>query len=365
VIDDAALMAHALALGRRAAGTCWPNPAVGCVIVQGGRIVGRSWTQAGGRPHAEAMALAQAGARARGGTAFVTLEPCAHLSARGPACADSLIAAGLVRVVTALTDPDPRTAGQGHARLRAAGLQVTEGVGAAEAADDLAGFLSRVTGGPVAVTLKLAMTLDGRIATRTGVSRWITGPGARRDVHLARARHDAVMVGIGTALADDPDLTVRDIGVAHQPVRVVLDSRLRLPLTARLAQTIDRAPLWLVHGPEADPALQAAWVAQGAKVIGVGGTPSLDPAQALRALAAHGLNAVYCEGGGQLAAGLIAAGLVRRLVIYQAGRLFGAGGTPGIGDLPVTAIPPGAGEWRLTGAIPVGDDLRTSWVRKA
>ncbi|MFN3293016.1 MAG: bifunctional diaminohydroxyphosphoribosylaminopyrimidine deaminase/5-amino-6-(5-phosphoribosylamino)uracil reductase RibD, partial [Gemmobacter sp.] len=209
-------MAHALALARRGLGRVWPNPSVACVIVQGGRVVGRGVTAPGGRPHAEPQALAQAGAAARGATAYVTLEPCAH-HGRTPPCAAALVAAGVARVVSALQDPDPRVSGGGHGMLRAAGIAVTTGVLAAEAAALQRGFLTRVTQGRPMVTLKLALSLDGRIATATGESRWITAAPARARVHLMRACHDAVLVAGGTARADDPELTVRGLGVAHQP----------------------------------------------------------------------------------------------------------------------------------------------------
>ena len=212
-------MAHALRLAARGLGAVWPNPAVGCVLVRDGLIVGRGWTQPGGRPHAETGALAQAGALAQGATAYVTLEPCAH-HGQTPPCAEGLIAARVARVVTALTDPDPRVAGRGHAMLRAAGIAVTEGVLAAEASRINAGFLKRISRNLPFVTLKLATTLDGRIATATGESRWITGPAARRHTHLLRLTHDAVMVGAGTARADDPDLTVRDIVAVFESHKV-------------------------------------------------------------------------------------------------------------------------------------------------
>ncbi len=218
---DKRYMALALALGRRGQGNCWPNPAVGCVIVRDGRIVGRGWTQPGGRPHAEVEALAQAGALARGATAYVTLEPCSH-HGKTPPCAEALIAAGVARVVAAIEDSDTRVAGQGFALLRAAGVEVTTGVLEDEAALDHAGFFMKTEQGRPFVTLKLASSLDGRIATATGQSKWITGPEARREVHAMRARHDAVMVGAGTARADDPSLTVRDLGIDHQPARVVV-----------------------------------------------------------------------------------------------------------------------------------------------
>ena len=235
-------MTHALALAARGLGQVWPNPAVGCVIVKDGQIVGRGWTQAGGRPHAETMALAQAGALARDVTAHVTLEPCAH-HGKTPPCAEALIAAGVTRVVSALTDPDPRVSGKGHAMLRGAGIDVTEGVMTAEARTANAGFLKRVTQGLPFVTLKLATTIDGRIATASGESRWITGAEARRHVHLMRMTHDAVMVGSGTACADDPDLTVRDMGATRQPLRILLDRTLRYRPDSRLGQTARQNPV--------------------------------------------------------------------------------------------------------------------------
>ena len=218
--DDRAHMAHALALARRGLGTVWPNPAVGAVLVRGGRVVGRGWTQAGGRPHAETMALAQAGPAAQGATAYVTLEPCAH-HGQTPPCAEALVRARVARVVSAFQDPDPRVAGRGHAMLRAAGISVTEGVREAEARALQRGFLTRIAAGRPMLTLKLATSLDGRIATAAGESRWITGPEARARVHAMRAAHDAVLIGGGTARADDPSLTVRGLGIADLPVRII------------------------------------------------------------------------------------------------------------------------------------------------
>jgi len=233
---DRAFMAAALGLARRGLGRVWPNPAVGCVIVRDGLVVGRGWTAPGGRPHAEAVALERAGDLAHGATAYVTLEPCAH-HGRTPPCADALVRAGVARVVTALGDPDPRTAGEGHARLRQAGIAVAEGTGADAAEEVNAGFLKRVRHGRPLVTLKLATTLDGRIATAAGESQWITGPRARQDGHRLRAAHDAIIVGSGTALADDPGLTCRLPGLeGASPVRVVFDGRLRLSPESRIAR---------------------------------------------------------------------------------------------------------------------------------
>ncbi|MFN3936275.1 MAG: bifunctional diaminohydroxyphosphoribosylaminopyrimidine deaminase/5-amino-6-(5-phosphoribosylamino)uracil reductase RibD [Gemmobacter sp.] len=355
-------MALALALGRRGLGAVWPNPAVGCVIVRDGRIVGRGSTAPGGRPHAETVALDQAGAAARGGTAYVSLEPCAH-HGRTPPCTDALIAAGIARVVTSIEDPDPRVAGGGHARLRAAGIAVTTGVRAAEARHDHAGFLMRVAQGRPMLTLKLAMTLDGAIATGAGESRWITGPAARACVHLSRACHDAVLVGAGTARSDDPELTVRGLGIDRRPVAIVLSQRLDLPRTGRLAARA--AGLWLLHGAEAPQDHVAFWQGVGARLIRIGSMPDggLDPAEALHRLGAAGLTRVFCEGGGAVAAALLRADLVDRVEIYSAGMALGADGRRAIGALGLGSLD-AAVRFELRDAVQVGDDLLHRWVRR-
>lgn len=359
---DSRFMRMALALGARGLGQVAPNPAVGCVIVRDGVVVGRGWTQPGGRPHAEVRALAQAGAAARGATAYVTLEPCAHHGVTPP-CAEALVAAGVARVVTALTDPDPRVSGRGHALLRAAGIAVREGLEATSAAEANAGFLLRVTEGRPLVTLKLAMTLDARIATAAGESRWITGPEARRRVHLLRATHDAVLVGAGTARADDPDLRVRDLGVTRQPVRIVVDSRLGVTPDSRLGRSVQDGPVWLLHGPDASQASRHAWAGQGATLIACArdAMGRVDALDALRQLAARGLTRVLCEGGGGLAASLLGAGLVEELVVFSAGRLFGADGTAAVAGLGITGI--GPRDWELRESLPVGADLMHRWRR--
>ncbi len=360
--QDGDHMAHALALAARGLGRTWPNPAVGCVIVQGARIVGRGWTQVGGRPHAEVRALAQAGPLARGATAYVTFEPCAH-HGQTPPCADALIAAGVARVVTAATDPDPRVQGRGHAMLRAAGIAVTEGVLGAQARMLNAGFLLRVTQGRPLVTLKLAMSLDGRIANAAGASRWITGPLARRAVHAMRACHDAVMVGIGTALADDPDLTVRDLGLAHQPLRIVLDTHLRLSPTSRLARTAQDLPVWVCHGSKANAKAAGHLADAGVRLIPCTTDASghLDLAQTLQTLGREGLTRVFCEGGGTLAAALIAANLADRLITFHAGHAFGASGTAAIGPLPGTPL--GPPDFTPDRVEQIGPDSVTYWSR--
>lgn len=342
----------------------WPNPSVGCVIVSDGRIVGRGWTQDGGRPHAETVALAQAGQQARGATAYVTLEPCAHTGQTGP-CAQALSDAGIARAVVAIEDPDARVAGRGLEMLRAAGIEVTLGVCAEAARRDLAGFLARIERGRPMLTLKLASSFDGRIATGSGQSQWITGPQARRAVHMMRARHDAVMVGGGTARQDDPSLTVRDLGVARQPVRVVISRRLDLPLMSKLAQTANEVPLWICHGSDADPHLQDTWSGLGATLLSCPSKAGqLDAAGVMARLAEAGLTRVFCEGGGQLAASLLEAGLVDRLAGFTAGLAIGAEGLPSIGALGLSHLHT-APRFTLDQVHRIGGDVLHEWVSAA
>lgn len=323
-------MRAALGLARRGLGNVWPNPAVGCVIVQAGRVVGRGWTQPGGRPHAETEALAMAGEAARGATAYVTLEPCSH-HGKTPPCAEALVKAGIIRVVAAIEDPDPRVSGRGFALLRAAGVEVKTGVCADEARELNAGFLLRQRDGRPLVTLKLATTLDGRIATHSGESKWITGEAARRAAHLLRAENDVVMVGSGTALADDPELTCRLPGLEDRsPVRVVLDGRMRLPLTSRLVVGANDNPTWLLTLEDGDADRIAAFQDAGVDVVEVpeGTDHSVDLQAAMEILAESGVTRVLVEGGAHLAAGLLRAGLVDRLVWFRAPRLMGGDGLP-------------------------------------
>ncbi|MEM8554797.1 MAG: bifunctional diaminohydroxyphosphoribosylaminopyrimidine deaminase/5-amino-6-(5-phosphoribosylamino)uracil reductase RibD [Pseudomonadota bacterium] len=355
-------MALALSLGRRGLGRVWPRPAVGCVLVKDGRVVGRGRTRSHG-PHGEAQALAEAGEAARGATAFVTLEPCSH-HGRTPPCADALIQAGVVRVVSALEDPDPRVSGQGHARLRAAGVQVEVGLMADEAEVANAGFLSCVRTGRPILTLKLASSFDGRIATASGESQWITGPEARRWVHGQRATHDAVMVGGGTARTDDPSLTVRGMGVSHQPVRVVVSRRLDLPSDGQLARTAKEVPVWLVHGPDAPEANRKTWTQAGAKLLqsdlGVDG--HLDPASIMQALGKAELTRVYCEGGGTFAASLLRADVVDRVIGFTAGLALGAEGRPSLGAMEIAALSE-APRFQLIATRQVGVDVLHEWQR--
>jgi diaminohydroxyphosphoribosylaminopyrimidine deaminase/5-amino-6-(5-phosphoribosylamino)uracil reductase len=330
--DDVRFMALALRLAERGLGQTWPNPTVGCIVVRDGRIIGRGWTQPGGRPHAEVEALARAGAGALGASAYVSLEPCAHYG-RTPPCTMALLHAGVRRVVVAVNDPDPRVDGKGIAQLSQAGVEVEVGLLRAEAEALNAGFFSRIRRGRPLVTLKLASSLDGRIATRSGASRWITGEAARARAHLLRASHDAIMVGSGTALADDPALTCRLPGLEpRSPLRVVLDSRLRLSASSRLAIGARDVPTWLVTSEQAPAARGRVLERAGVRLLRVAAAPEggLDLARVLAMLAKEGLSRVLVEGGAELAGALLRARLVDRLVWFQAPLVIGGDGLPAV-----------------------------------
>lgn len=363
-MSDARWMALALSLGARGLGEVWPNPAVGCVLVRAGRVVGRGRTARGGRPHAEVMALEQAGDLVRGACAYVSLEPCNHVGQTGP-CAQALIDAGVARVVVAVEDPDARVAGGGIARLRAAGIEVVVGVLAAEADRAHAGFFARVRDGRPMVTLKVATSLDGRIATASGESQWITGPDARRRVHGMRARHDAVMVGAGTARADDPSLTVRGFGEVPQPMRVVLSRRLDVPIASTLGRTARDVPVWLIHGPDAPLKERDAWTDVGARLIegalDEGG--QMDVAVALQQLGHAGLTRVFCEGGGAMAASLLAADLVDELAVFSGGLVVGAEGIPSVCAMGLGTLAE-APRFDLMRVEGVGPDALSLWTRR-
>ena len=356
-------MRHALTLAARGLGRVWPNPAVGCVIVNEGRIVGRGRTADGGRPHAETQALLQAGAQSRGATAYVTLEPCAH-EGQTPPCANALISSGIKRVVVALKDPDPRVSGRGIEAMKAAGLHVEVGCHAAEAEALQRGFLSRINQNRPSLTLKLAMTLDGRIATASGESKWITGSPARRAVHGLRATHDAVMVGAGTMRADDPDLRVRDMGATRQPVRVVVSRHLRLPQKSQLFRTAKETPVWIVCDAQTRESDEArAWEDAGARIIPVTANGAhLSPLETMTALGQAGLTRVLCEGGGMLAASLMASSLVDELIVFAAGKFIGAEGQPGIGPLGLASLSESPA-FTLVNVTAVGEDVLQHWRR--
>ncbi len=356
-------MRAALALATRGLGNVWPNPAVGCVVVRDGLPVGRGWTQPGGRPHAETVALAQAGTQAAGATAYVTLEPCTH-HGRTPPCSEALIAVRIARAVIAAPDPDPRVNGGGIAALRAAGIAVTTDVMRAEAEALNAGFLARVTRRRPLVTLKLATTLDGRIATRTGDSRWITGEGARRRGQLLRAGHDAILIGAGTLRADDPALTCRLPGLAgRSPVRVVLRGRGGLPADAALFRTAGEVPTWLLtprggKPPDAPPRPGVEVIDTEANADG-----GIDPAAALAALAGRGITRLLIEGGAGVATSFLTAGLVDRIAWFRAAGLIGGDGLPAIAGLGVERLSQGLRLRRLSIATAGDDVLETYAVR--
>jgi len=338
---DRRMMLAALTVARGALGTTAPNPAVGCVIAQGEAMISRGATQPGGRPHAEVMALAAAGAAARGATAYVTLEPCSH-HGRTPPCAEALIAAGVARVVVAFAhDPDPRVQGRGIAMLRAAGIAVDTGLMERDAAEILRGFLKAQRQGLPWVTVKLGVSLDGCIATRSGESRWITGPGARTVVQRMRAEHDAVMVGIGTVLADDPGLRCGLPGLGDRPRwRVVADAALRTPLTSQIVRHAAAHSLILLAAPEADAARAAALRAMGVAILTVPRAASggLDLGKALAALKAEGLTSILNEGGAKLAGALLRAGLVDRIAWHRAPILLGDSGLQALQGLGIERL---------------------------
>jgi diaminohydroxyphosphoribosylaminopyrimidine deaminase/5-amino-6-(5-phosphoribosylamino)uracil reductase len=360
--EDIRWMALALSLSSRTLGQTWPNPAVGCVIVKDGRVQGRGHTAPGGRPHAETQALLQAGSNAKDATAYVTLEPCSHTGQTGP-CAIALVAAGISRVVIATKDPDPRVSGQGINMLAQAGLAVTTGVLAKQAAKLHEGFFSRILRGRPVVTLKLASSVDGRIATSKGESQWITGPAARRYVHLLRSQHDAIMVGSGTAIADDPMLNVRTLGTDHQPVRVICDTKLRTPLSSKLASSAQETPVWMLH-TKSRRKLSRQWEDLGANCIQTprGKNNRIDLEAAMTELGARGITRVFCEGGGTLAAALLDDDLVDTLITIQAGLVLGAKGLGAIGALSGENL---VDFQRLTAESSqlIGGDVVTEWRR--
>ena len=350
-MNDHRFMAAALALAARGRGHTTPNPNVGCVIVRDDRVVGRGWTQAGGRPHAEAMALAQAGESARGATAYVTLEPCAHASPRGPACADLLAATGIARVVAAMRDPDPRTDGAGLARLAAAGIAVETGLMADAARRSMAGWLTRRAQERPFVTLKLATSLDGCIALDSGESRWITGPAARAHAHGERSRHELILVGRGTWEADRPALDVRLAGLEHRsPTRVVLSSTRHAGLVP--ASTPDRGDTLNAEASRSRP----GWIPARGRDDEV---LTIDTPERIAALPGDHL---LVEGGAYTAASFLRADLVDRLLLYRAPILIG-GGTAALGDIGLTDLAAAHGRWRLVDERRLGVDRLEEYER--
>lgn len=357
--DDRSAMAHALALAERAIGLTDPNPRVGCVIVASdGRVLGSGHTQPAGQAHAEVMALRDAAARGadlRGATAYVTLEPCAH-HGRTPPCCDALIAAGLARVVAALGDPNPLVAGQGMGRIAAAGIATETGLLADLARELNIGFLRRMQTGRPFVRLKIAASLDGRTALDNGVSQWITGPAARADGHLFRKRAGAVLTGIGTVRDDDPRLDVRLVETARQPLRVVVDSRLETPPTARLLAPPGQVLLYAAVDPVTRPESHALRE-RGAEICALPGPGGkVDLAAMLDDLGRRGVNELHVEAGHKLNGSLLRAGLADELLVYLAPKLLGQGREMAAFG-PLTTLDE-APNWRWLDCVPIGDDLR-------
>jgi diaminohydroxyphosphoribosylaminopyrimidine deaminase/5-amino-6-(5-phosphoribosylamino)uracil reductase len=336
---DFRFMQLALTLGRRGLGRTWPNPAVGSVVVKDGVVLARAWTNEGGRPHAETQALAQAGEAARGATLFVTLEPCSH-HGRTPPCADAIIAAGVGRVVSAIDDPNPDVAGQGHARIRAAGIALDVGICAEEARRDHAGHIRRITEGRPHVTLKLALSSDEKIGASGRRPFQITGEEVRTRVHMFRAQSDAILVGVGTALADNPQLNCRLPGMEpRSPVRVILDRHLRLPASGYLARTAREHSLWIFSGPGGEPSSAALLAAEGAEIIRmpVSGR-GVDLAAVLKELGRRGVTRLMVEGGSRIAASFVEAGFADEVWLYRGPVTIGADGVAALDGLPLATV---------------------------
>ena len=363
--DDLRYMQLALTLGRRGQGRTWPNPAVGAVVVKDGVIVGRGWTQPGGRPHAEPVALAQAGAAAKGATLYVTLEPCSHVG-KSPPCADAIVAAGIARVVAAIEDPNPDVAGQGHARLRAAGIKVDVGLCAEEAASDHSGHFRRIRDGRPHVVLKLAVSPDGKIAAAGRKPVAVTGERVRSRVHLLRAQCDAVLVGIGTVLADDPELTCRLPGMAKRsPVRVVLDRALRISGSSKLVHSARTTPLWVMTSALAEAPAAMALGAAGAQVLRVPATvspPGLELPAVLHSLAEKGITKLLVEGGARIASSFVSAGLVDEVWLFRGLNEIGADGVNALDALPLGAIT-GSPDFKARGSETIENDTLMIYER--
>lgn len=362
--DDLRFMQLALALGRRGLGNAWPNPAVGAAVVKDAIVLGRGWTQPGGRPHAETEALRRAGDAARGATLYVTLEPCSH-HGRTPPCADAIVAAGIARVVSALGDPNPKVAGDGYARLRAAGITVSDGLCADEARRDHAGHIRRILDGRPHVMLKLAASADGKAALPGRKPVQITGEETRARMHLMRAMNDAILVGIGTVLADDPALTCRLPGMLKaSPVRVVLDPALRLPPTSQLvASALDR-PVWVIAAADAPSEREEPLSERGVGVIRTArGDGGLDLPAVLRALSERGITRLMVEGGPRVAASFLRADLVDEAMLLHGPATIGPDGVDALDGLPLDALTASA-KLRLSGAETIGSDRLERYERR-
>ena len=353
-------MSLAISLGRRNLGQTSPNPSVGCVIVKKDVIVGRGYTAPTGRPHAETQALEQAGSAAKGSTAYLTLEPCSHEGETFP-CAHALVKAGIKRAVIAVIDPDIRVNGKGISILETAGIEVKVGVLSDQASLDHAGFFSSKTECRPWVTLKLAASIDGKIATKIGDSKWITSSSARHLVHNIRMKHDAIMVGSGTVISDDPRLNVRDLGTCIQPYRIVLSSNLEIPIKSNLAKGIREQPVWIFHSNEASEKRKNEWLDVGADLFECQVDKfGLSMKDIMQNLSDKGITRLFCEGGGKLAASLIRSEIVDEIVTFHGGLTIGSDGFPSIGNLGVCSLNE-AKRWRLDRTLSFGAEVLSIW----
>ncbi len=370
--SDQAYMRTALVLARRCLGRVWPNPAVGCILVhfdlekwRCGKVVGRGWTQPGGRPHAETQALDRAGEEARGATAYVSLEPCNYHS-KTPPCTQALIDSGISRVVTALKDPNPKVSGQGLGTLKDAGIEVNCGICAEEAAYINEGYLLLQSTGRPLITLKIATTMDGRIATQLGESHWITGDEARAHAHLMRSTQDAVMVGVGTIIADDPRLNCRLEGLENNsPIRVIVDSRLRTSLISNVVETAKNQPTWIITLETSDPKRRKALEDLGVDVIEVAadndGYPDLG--SVVNHLAARGITRLMVEGGSHLAGSMVRNNLIDRVLWYRSSSIMGSDGIPSVGAYGTNELASMA-RFKRGLTRPLGKDLLETYIRE-
>ncbi len=359
--DDERFMRLALALGRRGLGNTWPNPAVGAVVVKDGVILGRGWTRPGGRPHAETEALKHAGRAARGATLYATLEPCSH-QGKTPPCTDAIIRAGIVRVVSALEDPNPEVAGQGYARLRERGIAVETGPGTDEALRAHAGHIRRMTAGRPNVLLKLALSADGKAGGPGRRPVAITGPAAREKVFQMRAMSDAILVGVGTVLSDDPALTCRLPGMMERsPVRVLLDTRLRVPISSGVVGTAGETPTWIFCGTGVSGIAEEVLRAKGCEVFKVDASDGrLDIEQILKVLAGKGITRLMVEGGPTVATSFVAADLVDEVALFHAPLTIGPDGVDALDGMPPGALTNGM---RALGSEEVGPDRLDRYER--
>ena len=365
VLDDAAWMEIALRLADRNIGNVCPNPSVGCIIINDERIVGRGWTQEGGRPHAEVMALEQAGKKSVGATVYTTLEPCSHFG-KTPPCSDALISARIERLVGAMKDPDPRVDGMGFVKLRDAGIEVVEGILEREAEELNRGFITRLKKKLPFVTLKMAMSIDSRIATKTYDSQWITGEEARHSSHFLRSKHDAILTGIGTVLADNPFLNTRISGLENRsPIRIILDTNLRIPIDSQIVSTAAKHKTIIFTTVAAGETKKKQLESFGLQIITINGDKSgrVSLIEALRSIAKKGINNILVECGGTLCTEFIKSNLIDEFLVYRAPIVLGGDGIAAVEGFGVSDLS-AALNFKLTGTTRLGADTLESYKRQ-